>query len=585
MNKLIPFGLALIAAVAITACKDDVESQLAALDAAHEARREQVQKIPDAEARDTFAFLTRILHQIATSYIEIQTPYVGPTRYTQPVLQRLTDYGSADELAEVFAGSIWAELTYTASVDFQLPFLNPLPHQLTWTSVTLSDGREIAITQDYDATSADIQAVETSFDIRIIYAPDGKIPEDAPLATTLTGQFEQQMPQAVLNTVFGANDTGDTRQLDEFDVKLVAAEDHLVKVQISRSDGAEITLDDDAIFIEARDETGAYLRSYRSSWGDPEQLRAAVGVFDDLIEAAIDGTLDDMSEKALSAEMTKRIGSDQSGRLYGQVGFAGIVDQVEITILPPGDNPVTYTQQVTRPTPPLSGWIRDTEIPDIAVVGSVYDYETEILLASAQIDINPAEVSQAINVQHGDLQSIVRFEYPDTLSGIFLDTFDRYDDDADDQIVVTFYDSANNPIDPDRSDAFEFTINRVEYDLALFPTPPARVAGQFPVRVMTDMPREIFVKDTDPDAVRITGNQVHISRELFRNWDSNYHVIARDDAGRPLAKITTQDVDTTTEARPKIYHFYGQVAEVEFLKRGQIETVIYTFDTALETAD
>lgn len=351
------------------------------------------------------------------------------------------------------------------------------------------------------------------------------------------------------------------------------------------ADGSSPTIESDAIFVEATDATGAYLDSFSSSWGNPDDLGAAMPVFDELIQAVIDGDIDDLSEEALNQEMFARTGLDGPTSLLGHIGFRGTVDAVEVTLLLPSTDGEELSQIITLPALDTTEFLKGP-IPDIPTRGAVYDHERTTFLATVPIDIDPATVNTAIIPQHDAFQELVSFNYPYVISDLFIGIYDRYDDDAEDQIVVTFLDSSGNVITVPE-DAFEFTINRVEFDVTQFPTPPARVTGQFPVVVMTDMPRETYDASTNPDAIEISGNQVvRIERSQFRNWDTgNELVLARDASGQLLKKLTILNISSPGEERVSVHYFYGEVAEVELLKRGNRETVIYSFDAAIEPAE
>jgi hypothetical protein len=581
MHKVITLA---IASLALIACKDDVASRLAEIDYKRDARMAQVAQIDDEDEQVTFGVLVNMLHLIESGYADIRSPYEGATRYKQPALRRLGDYESASALAETFAGSLWANRSFAGSVRIEQPFDYPLPHTLTWDILTLADGTALAISTDYDPNATDIQAIDTQNEFRVIYDPSGALPDGASPPASISGTFNAPLTDAVLTAQFDASDTGETQTLGGFTVTLIEAGNHLAIVDIRMADGSSPTIDNDAIFVEATDATGAYLDSFASSWGNPEQLETANTIFDELIQAAVDGELGDLSEESLDAELLARTGLDKASSVYGVISFHGTVDTVEVTLLAPGEDVDGFTMDITLPTDEFSGLLDGPEIPEIAVNGSVYDHESIAFLANAPVDIDPADINTAIVVEKDGFRDLVRFEYPDVISNLFLDTFSRYDDDAEDQIVVTFEDASGNTINVTDEDAFEFTINRVEFDLALFPTAPARVSGQFPVKIMTDLTRETYDADTNPDAVTLFDNQVRVDRNQFRNWDSSYKLLARDQTGQLLNSLTVQQMPTTDDTRIQVYYFYGEVAEVELLKAGPTDTVIYNFDAAIATA-
>lgn len=573
---------ALTVTIALTGCKDDIESQLAALQEARDARIAKVKQISDPAARDTFGFMTSMLYQIQAGYIESRRPYTDGTQYTQPTLRRLQDYGSPVDMAQTFAGSLWAKLDFTQAVDVEEPFAFPLQHELVWERITLSDGTVLPISRDYDPESNEIQAIDTNFDYRVIYNSDGGLPEGAALPASIAGQFNTMLPSAVLTVTFDASNAGDTQDIGNYSVKLVEAEDHLAVVEISNSDGTAVTLDSDHVIVEAMDETGGYLDSFGSSWGNPEQLQNALAAFDELIQAAVDGTIDDFSDDAIEAEMLARAGLDMQEKLHGQIGFRGSIDKVEITLMPPGD--LAYTETVTLPALAFSGQIEGPNIPEIPVTGTVYDHARAAFLDNTPVDIDPSDINTAIVAEHDNFRDSVRFNYPDVVSNLFVDAFRRYDEDAGDAFAM-FFDASGDRIIATDPDAFDLTVNRVEFDPALFPTPPARVTGQFPVLIMSDIGREVFEPDTDPDALTIVGNQVRVDRNQFRNWDGNHEVLARDASGQLLKTITIQGVSSDDDRRLQVHYFYGDVARVELLKSGPTEMVLYNFDAAIDLSE
>ncbi|MEO0932075.1 MAG: hypothetical protein AAFY14_15750, partial [Pseudomonadota bacterium] len=446
-------------------------------------------------------------------------------------LQRLLDYDSPQGMAQTFAGSLWATLDFTQAVDVETPFDYPLPHDLTWQTITLSDGTALPISRDYDPRATDIQAIDTNFDYRVIYNNDGSLPEGAALPDSITGQFTTTLPDAVLTATLRARES---QTLGDHTVKLVEVDNHLAIIEISRMDGTPVTLDSSDVFVEAIDETGRYLDSFASSWGNPEQLQKAMGAFDDLIEAAIDGTVDDFSADAIDAEMIARAGFDMHETLYGQISFRGSVEKVEVTLLPPGE--VAYTEVITLPAMAFNGQIDGPDIPELPMAGAVYDHDLASFLETTVIDIDPAEVDTFIIVENRNLGPGIRFNYPDVISTLFIGSFGRFDSSIDENTSFIFYDDAGNTINA--RGAFDFAIDRIELEPDKFPTPPARVTGQILVVVMTDIGREVFRPETDPEAIAILGNQVRVHRNQFRNWDSGHVLLARDSTGGLLKNMT-----------------------------------------------
>lgn len=574
------FALSLVVILALTACKEDVDSQLAKIDSQRDMRIEQISAIANPETRNALSYLADLFHYIQTGYVEAQKTYDGPTVYAEPQLKRLNDYNSVAEMAEIFTGSLWANRIYAGDLDLIPPFNYPLPHQLTWETAVLADGSEIMVTDEYDPTSDKLQAIFHFGDVRVVYSPEGGTPADASPISGIRGTFETHLPEVVLKTVFNHDEVGKTKALGDYLVKLVGAKDHLAIVEVTTADGAMPPFENKAVVIEALDETNTHLDRSSSSWGDPEVFKAAQPTLDKLIQAAVDGEIENLEEDALFAEITEQTGPKAQTSLYGQITFRGQIDKLEITLLEPEKDSAPYRKTLELTAIEFPGLIDGPDIPSLSVEGTVYDHDAETFFVTAPTDIETARVHSAITPEFDSYQSLVRFNYPEVISNVFLDAFDRYDGDAE-QIAVSFLDNQNNPIEPTNKDAFEFTINRIEFDPTLFPAPPARVIGQFPVHVMQSIERDTYTSTTRPEAVAIVGNQVRIARNSFRNWDSDFHLIAWDEQGKLLKQVTAQGVTQPEDARTKVYYFYGNVAEVELLKAGPIETAIYEFDTPL----
>ncbi len=573
-------SLCLAAVVALAGCKEDLEDQLAALEAEQTEIQERIAGVEDEALRDGFNGVYRMMYWMRESRLRAQEP-PEEVQYTSPELALVEDYGSPAEMAWVYLDTLAVERSWTGTVIPIEAFDPPAGSEMIWQSVTLEDGRQIPVKrqQDYDDTDPGLQAIFDGSWLRILYNLEGTTPEDASFAAQVQGVFQGDLPEEMLRAEFGPGDIGETRQVGAYEVTFEAQEDHQVFVRVARSDGAPPEIETSAIYIEARDETEQYLSRSTGSWGNPEQMETLTGILDGLLEAAQAGDLAEADLDALvDAELAER-GMAAPVALYGVGGFRGIPQDVTVTLLPPEGGAQMY-ETVVLDVLDFDLLDESGTLPDIPLGGPVYQGGGfSALLDAAPVEIPADQIADGIEPRQSEYSANVAFDYPSTVSGMFLDAFDRYDHD-DDVVETVFLDAAGEPITVGE-EAFDWTVNRVEYEIAAFPVRPERVRGELLVNTMPQITRQRLAGDALPDWLSIDGNRLILESEDVPNGSSVWRYYARS-GGRylkPFKSLTYRD-EGTGKLRLVEFH-YGQIEEVELFRRGPIVQVPYAFDVEL----
>ncbi|MFQ6553235.1 hypothetical protein AAD018_012940 [Aestuariibius insulae] len=571
--------LCLMAVIALAGCEEDLEDQLAALEAEEAEVRTRIATIEDEALREGFNGTYGMLYWIKSRRLQSQMP-PETVQYTSPEITIVEDYGSTSEMVQIYLETLAAELSFTGAAVPIEAFDFPLDSQLTWETVILEDGRRIGIGTEYDNTDPSIQGVFDGTWVRVIYNAEGTTPEDASLAGQIEGRFEADLPGAVLEAEFGPRDIGETQKIGPYEVTFTAQEDHQVFVQIERTDGEPVDLETDAIFIEARDETGQHLFRSSGSWGHPEQIEAMVEILDGLLEQALSGDLQDAEVEALIDEAMTESGMMAPDLYHGSAGFNGIPRDVSVTILAP-DGGEMLSELVVLDVVDFDALDEVQTLPGIELGGPVYlGEQVAARLASEPFEIPADEIAGAITPRQNGYSAQVAFDYPDAVSGLFLDVFSRYELE-DEAVEATFVDASGDPIALGE-DAYDWTINRIEYDLEQFPVTPERVQGQFIVKTMPGIERERLGADVLPDWLEMDGNRIITSfNKVPGNVQVQYRHFARS-GGRFLKPFKTVNYsDEAAASRRQVEFYYGQVDEIELFTAGPIVEVPYAFDVEL----
>lgn len=563
----------------VSACKEETADALSRVHQEWTDRAAKIELIKDTKSRENFDQMARFLQFMEISRIEAKTPPKA-TRYTTSALARLEDYTNPAEMAEVFLGTLIIE-TFSNSLKLQEAFSYPLPYEMDLNGVRLADGQIVTVSEAYFPERAEIQAVRPGSLIDMVYDPSGAVPEGQALPTHVSGTFTAELPGAVLQVEFGANESGKTRQVGDYSVTLVKVDGHQVAVEIARIDGGMPEIDTALIYIEARDQTGQFLDDRGSGWGDPEDFNKLIKALDVALDAAVKGTLVEADPDTLFEKISEIGGLEDSKEIYGEVDFLGTPDRVRVTMLAPAGGE-RISREITLSVLALERF-RYAETPDvIAVSGPVYNHGIEAALRDLPVDLTAKEIATGISVVHSEYGNSLTFNYPDVQSDIFIDGFSRFENNDPSLLSLTFLDAKGEPITVTDEGAYEFTVNRIEYDPARFSHPPIRVTGQVPVQRLTGITRVAYAPDDLPKGLSIKGNMLLIDPEVFPTVGEEIRLFATNGEGRFLSLLHEESIQTESGIRQKTQYYYGEIGGVVLLERGGIETLSYVFEAVLE---
>jgi len=585
MSQRVLFSLITATLLLLSACKEETADAISRVHQEWADRMVKIELIKDTESRENFSRMARFLEFMEVSQIEAAIP-PKVTRYTTSALARLEDYANPAEMVEVFLGTLVTE-TFSNSLKVQEAFSYPLPYEMDLNEVRLADGQVVSVSEEYFPERPEIQAVRSSSLIEMVYDPSGAVPEGQALPTHVSGTFTAELPGEVLQVEFGGNESGKTREIGDYSVKLVKMDGHQVAVEIARIDGAMPIIETESIYIEARDEAGRFLDDRGSGWGNPEDFNKLIKALDVALDTAVKGKLVEADPDVLFEKISEIGGLEEAKEINGEVDFRGTPDRIRVTILTPtgGEH---ITREITLPVLALERF-RYAETPDVIMVsGPVYNHEIEAVLRDLPIDLTAKEIVTGISVEHSKYANSLSFNYPDVQSDIFINGFDRFDDLDIPLLALTFLDAKGGPVTATDDAAYKFTVNRIDYDPALFSSPPVRVTGQVPVQRLISMARVDYTSDDLPETLIIKGNMLLIcGDEISGLGDENLGLFATDSDGRHLLMLHQEilKAEGNDGLRQIVQHYYGDIGGVTMLSRGDSETLPYAFDVVLEPVE
>lgn len=563
----------------LSACKEDPADAISRVHQEWTDRAAKIELITDTKSRENFDQMARFLKFMEVSRIEAETPPKA-TRYTTSALARLEDYTNPAEMAEVFLRTLIIE-TFSNSLKLQEAFSYPLLHKMDLNEVQLADGQVISVSEEYFPERPVIQAVRRGASIDMVYAATGAVLDEQVQPIHVNGTFTTELPGAILQVEFGKNESGKSRQVGDYSVKLLKIDGHQVAVEIARIDGAMPEIETESIYIEARDKTGGFLDDRGSGWGNPEDFNKLIKALDLALEAAVKGELVEADSDVLFEKISDIGGLEEPKEIYGEVDFRGTPDRVRVTMLAPAGGQ-QVSREINLPVLALERF-RYAETPElIEVSGPVFNHEIEAALRDLPVDLTAKEIATGIPAKHSGYDNSLSFNYPDVQSDIFIDGFSRFDDVDPPLLSLTFLDAKGDPITVTDEGAYRLTIDRIEYDPALFPRPPVKVTGQVPVRRLTGMTRVAYAPDDLPKGLSIKGNMLLIDPEVFPAVGEEIRLFATNGEGRFLSQVHEGRIQTESGMLLNIQYYYGEIGGVVMLERGDIETLPYVFEAALE---
>ena len=579
-----PLFISLITSVFFltSACDTDPASNLADVVASWDARTEKVAQIKDEKLQQDFQEIVQLFRFMEVGRAEALVPPTQ-TSYDTSDLAVIFDYETPVQMTEVFMGAMTFDKRTSSSFTAKLPFDYPFTYSLVWEAVKFRDGQVVALSEEYDAESKAIQAVEEHGSIHLVFDPSGAIPEGQEMPTSIQAHFSTHIPTDLLIVNFAKNEVGKTHKIGDYAITWVKKNGHSAEFEIARLDGKAIDFETNAVYIEAFDETGGLLSWSGRAWGNPDDTKQIVKAIDTLLEQALSGEIsispansDDLFEMA-----TERADIEEPNSIYNEMNYRGMINTMKVTIVLPSDT--SLEKDIDIPISLLESYMDGDAPVLVSIAGPVYDHNVEALLNDLALDIEADNISEVIYPRQNDYNNNINFEYPEVLSDMFIDGFSRFIYEEPDLVSIRFFDAGGTEITSDKEEAFKFTIDRIEIDPSLFSTPPKRVSGHLPVRRMLNMDHESYPLSALPNGMVVQDNMLLItpSRLDDDNYDSGYKVYVTDAKGRYLRKLEDISLRDKERTLTKVSYYYGQIAGVKMFKPGEIEVISYEFDVEI----
>ncbi|RUO26521.1 hypothetical protein CWE09_07385 [Aliidiomarina minuta] len=611
-------AIPVISAVLASGCTAEQEAlsmqqQVEARMQLNNARHESIQQLEDpalaqlllSEEQNNYYWMLETLAFNSKPY-EIE--------FTQPQLQRLSDYPDIGAMTEAYlqsllalTGSDYGECSLDSDRQgFRLHegFAFPFPHHIEYSQMVLDNGEALSLsdTGNGQQQSADVIQRRDSY---CFTAPRS---ESEPKPVTVSAEFFAELPQDVLEFEFSAADVGKSIVQNGYKVTLVELNEYSYVLEVNAADGTTTALQDEHVIAEAVTADGQYIKKRVTNRQRGDNTERVNVLLQDLIARAKKGELELAEARSELASLKEGFAEDQGTALYSAHAFHGPVDKARVTLLVGSEYNQEMQQDLDLPVYAFTPSAQTEELnldafPEIALTAPVYNHSTGVRAIDTDLDAQQMatqiEIRQRRIALHSDpsltFPAQVFLYYPQVQSDLFINIFERYKAPAASD--VQFFDEQGTPLTVEADDdsgnkaAFHFTVSRLEYDPDRFSAKPARLKAIIPVLTAPDMIKDSYPKEQLPAGVRLNGNQLIIDYAEFearemedissRFVERRNQVFVKDSQGY-LAEIDNMTLSRQNGQPVDVYYFYGEPEIFEVWYRGETTEVPFALDIGLE---
>lgn len=552
-------------------------------------------------------------------------------QYTQPWLLRLEDYADLADLTDTYVQSLLAFTSYDhpqcmgysdhhgfkLSQGFEFPFR----HYLDFPQMTFEDDRTLELPEvaNQQRETADVVYTGESFCFKTPFTADD------PQPLTVSGEFHADLPTALLEFEFTADDVGKTAEQRGYLVTLLEFENGRYVIEVDAKEGTPMSFGNRDILAEAVDAHGNYIASRATERAPTSHPQRIDEVLEELFQRAEQGTLDEDDARSELEALRDTLREEQGRKLFLGRAFSGIVDKARVTLMVYAEESESVSHELELPVHnfphPLT--VDDGNLdalPEIPPTAPVYSTREEHKLPTVELDdalmqeriktIQWHEEDEGLDPNREHSGQIGWF-YPPVQSDLFLKKEERAGA-LHVRGTFEFYDSQGERVEarePNENEsevvAFEYKegdrgvgavyprrFGRLDYSPERFTEAPVRVKGTLPMLVAPNLIKDSFAQDELPAGMTLNGNQLVIDYAVFEprevaevrddHTERRNQVFVKDGQGY-LAEIMQ---DTYFNNQPRrtpvdVYYFHGQPETVEIWYKGSTTVVDYEFDFEL----
>ena len=607
-----------------------VKAQFDQLEATHKARTAILEDLEDKalaqllwqeQSGNYYSMLNLIPFHMGTDQFE----------YTQPWLLRLEDYTDFTELTDTYVQSLlavssydhpqcmtnWDHHGFKLSQGFEFPFR----HYLDFPQMIFEDGRTLELPDgaNRQQETADVVHTGGSFCFKEPFTAED------PQPLKVTGEFHVDLPTALLEFEFTADDVGKTAEQEGYLVTLLEFENGRYVIEVDAEEGTPMNFGNRDILTEAVDAHGNYI-AWRATERAPTSRPQRIDeVLQDLFQRAEQGTLEEDQARSELEALRDTLREEQGHKFFLGRAFNGIVDKARVTLMVYTEESESVSHELELPVHNFPHPLKVDDgnldaLPDIPPTSPVYSTREEHKLPVVELGetlmqerirtIQWHEEGEGFDPDREHSGQIGWF-YPPVQSDLFMNKQDRA---GALHVLGTFefYDAQGEQVaarEPNENEsevvAFEYKhgdrglgvvyprmFGRLDYSPELFTETPVRVKGTLPMIVAPNLIKDSFAKDELPAGITLNGNQLVIDYAVFEprevaevrddRTERRNQVFVKDNQGY-LVEITKQTYFNRQPQRTPVdvYYFHGQPQSVEIWYKGKTTVVDYEFDFEL----
>lgn len=637
--KLVALAGVLTSVIFITGCAGDketeqkelsVKEQFDQLEATHKARTAILENLEDKalaqmlgqeQMGNYYSMLNLIPFHMGTDQFE----------YTQPWLLRLEDYADFNELTDTYVQSLLAFSShehpqcmrysdyhgFTLSQGFELPFR----HDLYFSQMIFEDGTSLEMPDvaNNQRETADLVHTDAGYCFKAPFT------EDDPQPATIRGELHLDLPTALLEFEFTADDVGKTVEQEGYLVTLLEFENGRYVIEVDAKEDTPMNFGNRDILAEAVDAHGNYI-AWRATERAPTNRPQRIDeVLADLFQRAEQGTLDEDQARSELEALRDTLREEQGRKLFLGRVFNGIVDKARVTLMVYTEESESVSHELELPVHNFPHPLKVDNgnldaLPQIPPTAPVYSTREEHKLPIVELDDALMQERIRTTQWHEEGEGFdpdrehsgqISWFYPPVQSDLFmkkeeragalhvLGTFEFYNaqgervearepNENESEVVAFEYKPGNQGIGVVYSRRF----GQLDYSPELFSETPVRVKGTLPMIVAPNLIKDSFAKDELPAGITLNGNQLIIDYAVFEprevaevrddRTERRNQVFAKDSQGY-LAEIMKQTYFNNQPQRTPVdvYYFHGQPQSVEIWYKGRTTVVDYEFDFEL----
>ena len=631
--------IALASAMLITGCvegqeaerdQSSVKEQFEQLEAINEDRKAVLDGLED-EA------LVRLLWQEQYSnyfdMLHLIPFHMAPDQfqYTQPWLLRLEDYADLADLTDTYVQSLLAFSSYDhpqcmgsgdhhgfkLSQGFEFPFR----HYLDFPQMIFEDGRTIELPEvaNQQQETADVEHIGGSFCFKAPFTAED------PQPLKVTGEFHADLPTALLEFEFTADDVGKTAEQGGYLVTLLEFENGRYVIEVDAEEGTPMNFGSRDILAEAVDVHGNYI-AWRATERAPTSRPQRIDeVLEELFSRAEQGTLDEDEARSELEALRDTLREEQGRKLFLGRAFSGIVEKARVTLMvyPEESESVSHELELAVQNFPHPQTIDDGNLdalPEIPPTAPVYSTREEHRLPIVELDDALMQERVRTTQWHEEGEGIdpdrehsgqIGWFYPPVQSDLFLKKEERAGA-LHELGIFEFYDAQGERVvarEPNENEsevvAFEYKdgdsgvgavyprrFGRLDYSPGRFTDTPVRVKGTLPMLVAPNLIKDSFAKEELPAGITLNDNQLIIDYAVFEPREVaevrddpaglRNQVFVSDSQGYLVEVIKETYFNNQPQRMPvDVYYFYGEPETVEIWYKGATTIVDYEFDFEL----